>query len=58
MDAEAAANSAAIQLVSFKDAMEDEFAVCLLQFCTHQMGSNMGLPCGKPEHFTYIKHNI
>ncbi|XP_051258328.1 outer dense fiber protein 2-like isoform X2 [Dicentrarchus labrax] len=26
MDAEAAANSAAIQLVSFKDAMEDEFA--------------------------------
>lgn len=32
MDAEAAANSAAIQLVSFKDAMEDEFAVCLLQF--------------------------
>lgn len=32
MDAEAAANSAAIQLVSFKDAMEDEVAVCLLQF--------------------------
>lgn len=30
MDAEAAANSAAIQLVSFKDTMEDEFAVCLL----------------------------
>lgn len=28
-DAEAAANSAAIQLVSFKDALEDEFAVCL-----------------------------
>ncbi|KAF7667204.1 hypothetical protein LDENG_00073190 [Lucifuga dentata] len=27
MEAEAAANSAAIQLVSFKDAMEDEFAV-------------------------------
>ncbi|XP_038573674.1 protein BCAP-like isoform X3 [Micropterus salmoides] len=26
MDAEAAANSAAVQLVSFKDAMEDEFA--------------------------------
>lgn len=32
MDAEAAANSAAIQLVSFKDAMEYEIAVCLLQF--------------------------
>lgn len=28
MDAEAAANSAAIQLVSFKEAMEEEFAVC------------------------------
>lgn len=27
-DAEVAANAAAIQLVSFKDAMEDEFAVC------------------------------
>lgn len=36
MDAEAAANSAAIQLVSFKDAMEDEFAVCLLQFFIKQ----------------------
>lgn len=29
MDAEAAANSAAIHLVSFKDAMDDEFAVCI-----------------------------
>lgn len=36
MDAEAAANSAAVQLVSFKDAMEDEFAVCLLQFVENQ----------------------
>lgn len=32
MDAEAAANSAAIQLVSFKDAMDDEYAVGLQQF--------------------------
>lgn len=29
-DAEAAANAAAIQLVSFRDAMEDEFDVCLI----------------------------
>lgn len=36
-DAEAAANSAAIQLVSFKDAMEDEFAVCLLTISTYVM---------------------
>lgn len=42
MDAEAAANSAAIQLVSFKDAMEDEFAVCYLQFCVHQVGFKRG----------------
>ena len=34
MDAEAAANSAAIHLVSFKDAMEDEFAVSI------KLGSN------------------
>lgn len=46
-DAEAAANSAAIQLVSFKDAMEDEFAVCSLQLCIHQIGSNMDLLCGE-----------
>lgn len=32
IDAEAAANSAAIQLVSFKDAMEDTFAVCYFSF--------------------------
>lgn len=32
MDAEAAANSAAIQLVSFKDAIDDEYAVGLQQF--------------------------
>lgn len=32
MDAEAAANSAAVQLVSFKDAMEDEYTVCSLHF--------------------------
>lgn len=31
-DAEVAANAAAIQLVSFKDAMDDEFAVCLFIF--------------------------
>lgn len=36
MDAEAAANSAAIQLVSFKEAMEDEFVVRCLQTCTHR----------------------
>lgn len=31
-DAEVASNAAAIQLVSFKDAMEDESAVCLSIF--------------------------
>lgn len=28
MDAEAAANAASIQLVSFKEALENEFSVC------------------------------
>lgn len=32
VDAEAAGNSAAIQLASFKDAIEDEFAVSFVQF--------------------------
>lgn len=33
MEAEAAANSAAVQLVSFKDAVEEEFAVCFPISC-------------------------
>lgn len=33
-DAEMAANAAAIQLVSFKDAMEDEFDVCFIYIFT------------------------
>lgn len=32
-DAEAAANAAAIQLVSFKDAMEGELSVCYIFLC-------------------------
>lgn len=34
MDAGAAANAAAIQLMSFKDVMDDEFPVCLFQLHT------------------------
>lgn len=32
-DAETAANAAAVHLVSFKDAMENEFAVCNSRAC-------------------------
>ena len=45
MEAEAAANSAAVQLVSFKDAMEVEFSVRLLQLQTR------GLHVGTPEEY-------
>lgn len=33
VEAEEVANSAAIQLASFKDAMEEEFAVCCFFYC-------------------------
>lgn len=49
IEAEAAANSAAIQLMSFKDTMEEEFAVRFLFVCVLQnaLGLSLGIPHGK-----------
>ncbi|XP_032388455.1 outer dense fiber protein 2 isoform X1 [Etheostoma spectabile] len=59
MDAEAAANSAAIQLVSFKDAMEDEFADSR-HFATdkRRIARQRGLLLEKLEDFRRINKSV
>ncbi|XP_031150328.1 outer dense fiber protein 2-like isoform X1 [Sander lucioperca] len=59
MDAEAAANSAAIQLVSFKDAMEDEFADSRhLAIDKRRIARQRGLLLEKLEDFRRINKSV
>ncbi|XP_030608270.1 outer dense fiber protein 2 isoform X2 [Archocentrus centrarchus] len=59
MDAEAAANSAAIQLVSFKDAMDDEYAVSKHSTKDkRQIARQRGLLLEKLEEFRRINKSV
>ncbi|XP_042353896.1 outer dense fiber protein 2-like [Plectropomus leopardus] len=58
LDAEAAANSAAIQLVSFKDAMEDEFADSQSAINKRRITRQRGLLLEKLEDFRRINKSV